>query len=178
MDGDIITYAGDKIYRVDTVSGEVKVKANMDHKSSFSITPPVYADGMVFVALSGGTVQAFNAATLESLWIYTDKLGGQPNCPLKVKNGYLYTGFWNSETGNANFVCLSITDEDPAQSKKASAPPGTIPARAASTGRALTWPTISCWWERTTAETATPARLPGCCFWTPRRAGCWTAGTA
>ena len=57
----------------------------MDHKSSFSITPPVYADGMVFVALSGGTVQAFNAATLESLWIYTDKLGGQPNCPLKVK---------------------------------------------------------------------------------------------
>ena len=118
MDGDIITYAGDKIYRVDTVSGEVKVKANMDHKSSFSITPPVYADGMVFVALSGGTVQAFNAATLESLWIYTDKLGGQPNCPLKVKNGYLYTGFWNSETGNANFVCLSITDEDPAQSKE------------------------------------------------------------
>ena len=46
VDGDIITYAGDKIYRVDTVSGEVKVKANMDHKSSFSITPPVYADGM------------------------------------------------------------------------------------------------------------------------------------
>ena len=118
VDGDIITYAGDKIYRVDTVSGEVKVKANMDHKSSFSITPPVYADGMVFVALSGGTVQAFNAATLESLWIYTDKLGGQPNCPLTVKNGYLYTGFWNSETGNANFVCLSITDEDPAQSKE------------------------------------------------------------
>ena len=118
VDGDIITYAGDKIYRVDTVSGEIKAKADMDHKSSFSITPPVYADGMVFVALSGGTVQAFNAATLESLWIYTDKLGGQPNCPLKVKNGYLYTGFWNSETGNANFVCLSITDEDPAQSKE------------------------------------------------------------
>lgn len=116
VDGDIITYAGDKIYRIDTVSGEIKAKAAMDHKSSFSITPPVYADGMVFVALSGGTVQAFNASTLESLWIYTDKLGGQPNCPLTVKNGYLYTGFWNSETGNANFVCLSVTDEDPAQS--------------------------------------------------------------
>ena len=118
VDGDIITYAGDKIYRVDAISGEVKIKANMDHKSSFSITPPVYADGMVFVALSGGTVQAFNAATLESLWIYTDKLGGQPNCPLTVRNGYLYTGFWNSETGDANFVCLSITDEDPTQSKE------------------------------------------------------------
>ena len=116
VDGDIITYAGDKLYRVDTVSGKVKARAAMDHKSSFSITPPVYADGMVFVALSGGTVQAFNAETLESLWIYTDVLGGQPNCPLTVRNGYLYTGFWNSETGDANFVCLSVPDEDPAQS--------------------------------------------------------------
>ena len=26
---------------------------------------------------------------------------------------YLYTGFWRSEEFPANFVCLSITDEDP-----------------------------------------------------------------
>ena len=25
----------------------------------------------------------------------------------------MYTGFWNSETKNANFVCLSATDENP-----------------------------------------------------------------
>lgn len=115
VDGDIITYAGDTIYRVDTVSGAIKATGKMDHKSSFAITPPTYAEGMVFVALSNGTVQAFNAVTLESLWIYTDPLGGQPNCPLTVKNGYLYTGFWNSETADANFVCLSITDEDPSR---------------------------------------------------------------
>ena len=118
VDGDLITYAGNKIYRVDTVTGEVLAQGTMNHKSSFSITPPVYAEGMVFVALSDGTVQAFNARTLESLWIYTDALGGQPNCPLTVKDGYLYTGFWNSEVGNANFVCLSVTDEDPAQPKE------------------------------------------------------------
>lgn len=118
VDGYLITYASDKIYRVDTVSGEVVATGTMDHKSSFSITPPAYAEGMVFVALSNGTVQAFNAETLESLWLYADPLGGQPNCPLTVKNGYLYTGFWNSETSDANFVCLSITDEDPAQAKE------------------------------------------------------------
>ena len=117
--GDLITYAGDNIYRVDTVTGEVIASGKMDHKSSFSITPPAYAEGMVFVALSNGSVQAFNAATLESLWIYHDPLGGQPNCPLTVKDGYLYTGFWNSETGNANFVCLTITDEDPASPSEA-----------------------------------------------------------
>lgn len=112
VDGDLVTYAGSKIYRVDTVTGEVKVTGDMDHKSAHATTPPSYAEGMVFVALTDGTVQAFNAKTLESLWIYKDPLGGQPVCPLTIKNGYLYTGFWNNETGDANFVCLSITDED------------------------------------------------------------------
>ena len=113
VDGDLITYASNKLYRVDTVTGQIKQTGTMDHKSSFSITPPTYAEGMVFVALSNGTIQAFNADTLESLWIYEDPLGGQPNCPLTVHNGLLYTGFWNSETGDANFVCMTITDEDP-----------------------------------------------------------------
>ena len=116
--GDLITYAGDNIFRIDTVTGQILAMGKMDHKSSFSITPPTYAEGMVFVALSNGCVQAFNAVTLESLWIYNDPLGGQPNCPLMVKDGYLYTGFWNSETGDANFVCMTITDEDPSQSKE------------------------------------------------------------
>ena len=115
---DIITYASDNLFRVNTVTGEIMATGKMDHKSSFSITPPTYAEGMVFVALSNGCVQAFNAVTLESLWIYNDPLGGQPNCPLIVKDGYLYTGFWNSETGDANLVCLSITDEDPSQTKE------------------------------------------------------------
>lgn len=112
VDGDLITYAGNKIYRVDTVTGEIKATGTMDHKSAHATTPPTFAEGMVFVALTDGTVQAFNAETLESLWIYKDSLGGQPVCPLTITNGYLYTGFWNSETGDANFVCISITDED------------------------------------------------------------------
>lgn len=110
---DVITYAGNTIFRINSVTGEILATGTMDHKSSFSITPPSYHEGMVYVALSNGTVQAFNALTLESMWIYTDPLGGQPNCPLAVRDGYLYTGFWNSETGNANFVCMSVTDEDP-----------------------------------------------------------------
>lgn len=118
-DGDLITYAGDEIYRIDTMTGQIKVTGQMDHKSSFSITPPTYWGGMVFVALSDGTVQAFDAQTLESLWIYRDPLVGQPNCPITVEDGYLYTGFWNQESQDANFVCLSVTDEDPTQSREA-----------------------------------------------------------
>lgn len=118
VDGAIITYASNKLYRVDTVTGEILAEGTMDHKSAFSITPPTYANGMVFVALSNGCVQAFNSVTLESLWIYNDPQGGQPNCPLTVKNGYLYTGFWNSETADARFVCMSITDEKPGETKE------------------------------------------------------------
>ncbi|MDY5100922.1 MAG: PQQ-binding-like beta-propeller repeat protein [Oscillospiraceae bacterium] len=118
VDGDLITYGSDNLYRIDTMTGEVKASAKMDHKSAFSITPPTHWGGMIFVALSDGSVQAFNALTLESLWLYRDPLRGQPNCPITVVDGYLYTGFWNSETGNANFVCLSVTDEDPTNAKE------------------------------------------------------------
>ena len=118
VDGDIITYASDNIYRIDTMTGSIKVAGKMDHKSSFSITPPTHWGGMVFVALSDGGIQAFNAETLESLWLYRDPLMGQPNCPITVVDGYLYTGFWNSETGNANFVCIPVTDEDPTNTKE------------------------------------------------------------
>lgn len=113
VNGDIITYGGDTLYRIDPASGKILATGKMDHKSSFAITPPTYEEGIIYMALSDGTVQAFNALTLESLWIYHDPLGGQPNCPITVKNGYLYTGFWNSENSNANFVCLTLTDEDP-----------------------------------------------------------------
>ena len=118
VDDDIITYAGHTIYRIDTVSGEILATGTMNGASSFAITPPVYAEGMIFVALSDGTVQAFNAKTLESLWIYQDILGGQPNCPITVEDGYLYTGFWVGEKEDASYVCLSITDENPSQSNE------------------------------------------------------------
>lgn len=118
VDGDLITYAGKNIYRVDTISGEVKAQGTMERTSSFSITPPTYAKGMIFVALSDGTVQAFDAVTLTSLWVYHDPLKGQPNSPIAVCGDYLYTGFWRSEVFDANFVCLSITDEDPTQTNE------------------------------------------------------------
>ncbi|MBQ8622181.1 MAG: hypothetical protein IJ422_07700, partial [Oscillospiraceae bacterium] len=37
-------------------------------------------------------------------------------------DGYVYTGFWNSETKQAHFVCLSVTDEDATQTTEAKLP--------------------------------------------------------
>ena len=113
VDGALIVYAGSTLYRINKDTGETLQTGTMAGESSFSINSATYADGMLFVALSNGRVQAFNAETLDSLWIYTDPLGGQSNCPVTVCDGYVYTGFWNGETGDANYVCLSVTDEDP-----------------------------------------------------------------
>lgn len=92
---------------------------DMVTNSNFNIVPPTYADGMIFVGLSNGTIQAFDAETLESLWVYEDPLKGQPNSPLVYYDGYVYTGFWNSETKAANFVCVSATDENPDDTQEA-----------------------------------------------------------
>ena len=118
VNGYLYTYAGSKIYKVDTVSGQIVATGEMDHASSFAINPPTYADGMIFIGLADGSVQAFNAATLESLWIYRDPLGGQPNCSIVYHDGYVYTGFWVGEITSANFVCINATDEDPTQNKE------------------------------------------------------------
>ncbi len=112
VDDCLIVYAGDHIYRVNKDTGAVEATGQMAGKSSFAINGPTYADGIVLVGLSNGRIQAFNAKTLESLWLYTDPLGGQPNCPITVLNGYAYTGFWRAEELDASFVCISLTDED------------------------------------------------------------------
>lgn len=114
VDGYLYVYAKTFLYKIDTVSGDIVAKGAMARGSNFAINTPTYADGMIFVGLSQGGVQAFNASTLESLWIYNDPIGAQPNCPIVYHDGYIYTGFWMGEDKNASYICLSVTDEDPA----------------------------------------------------------------
>lgn len=109
----LIVYSGAKIYKVDAITGQTVAAGTMQDASAYAINSPTYGDGMIFVGLSDGRVQAFDADTLESLWVYADPLEGQPNCPIVYHNGYVYTGFWKGEEKDANFVCLSATDEDP-----------------------------------------------------------------
>ena len=113
VDDCLVVYADNKIYRVSKATGEVETEGNMAGTSSFAINGPTYADGILLVGLSNGRIQAFNAKTLESLWIYKDPVGDQPNCPITILNGYAYTGFWNGESKDSSFVCISLTDEDP-----------------------------------------------------------------
>ncbi len=119
VDGDLVTYTGTTIRKLDRNTGAVVAEGTMVDSSSFSIVPATYGDGMIFVGLSNGRIQAFNAKDLTSLWVYQDELKGQPNCPITYKDGYVYAGFWNSEDKDANFACISVTDEDPSKTTEA-----------------------------------------------------------
>ena len=93
--------------KVDLQTGEVLAEGTMSASGGFVIISPTYADGMVFCPLSGGKIEAFDVKTLESKWVFDDALGGQNNTPITYADGYLYTGFWNGEEREANYVCVN-----------------------------------------------------------------------
>lgn len=118
----VVSIVSNKIYMIDPETGNVVKEGELVGSTNWGYTPPTYADGIIFCPLEDGTVQAVNAETLESLWVYQDELKGQSLSAITYKDGYVYTGFWNSETADAHYVCLSATDEDPTQTTEAKLP--------------------------------------------------------
>ena len=119
VDNSLIVMSANHIYKLDLNTGDILQTGDMVAATNFGYTPPTYADGMIFAPLADGRVQAFNAETLESLWVYQDTLKGQSLSPITYSDGYIYTGFWNAETKDANYVCIPVTDEDPTNAQEA-----------------------------------------------------------
>ena len=115
LGGQLYTAAGKYIYRMDKSTGEVlAVSEELKGSMSFALNPLTYAEGMIFAQIGNGQIQALNAKTLKSLWV-SEPVGGQTLSPITYKNGYIYTGTWNSETAAGSYFCLSVTDEDPSR---------------------------------------------------------------
>ena len=111
VDDSIVTMVGKKLYKLSKETGEILQQAEMVAAPDWGYTPPIYAEGMIIAPLSGGILQAFDAKTLTSLWV-SEAFGGQALSSVAYSDGYIYTGFWQSEVGLGHFVCVSLTDED------------------------------------------------------------------
>mgnify|MGYP001648770596 CR=1 FL=1 len=61
VDGYMYAYAGANILKLDPATGETLISKPMEDASDFAIIPPTYGDGMIFVGLKNGRVQAFRA---------------------------------------------------------------------------------------------------------------------
>ena len=104
----LLCFSGKTLMYLNKNTGEVEQSTQMITNGLSEFCKPLYAAGMIFVPLSNGRIQAFNAETLESLWIYSDAVGGASSVALRYDSGYLYAGFYGG-----NLVCISVTDEDP-----------------------------------------------------------------
>ena len=119
VDDSLVVMCGKVLYKLSLETGEIVQQADMVAAPNYGYTPPTYAEGMIFCPLANGTIQAFDADTLDSLWVYQDSLKGQSLSPITYADGCIYTGFWNGEAKDANYVCLTVNDEDTAQADEA-----------------------------------------------------------
>ena len=120
VDDYLYVMVGAKIEKVDKKTGEVKATAAAAASGGYTVHL-AYGDGMIFAPVDNGQIQAFNADTLQSLWV-SEPMGGQTLTPITYANGYVYTGFAVKGGAGATFVCLSATDEDPAKTDEVKHP--------------------------------------------------------
>lgn len=121
--GAVYTYWENKIYKLNKNSGAVEATGTiaLDPSNSwaqafgYTYFPVTYGDGKVYVGIGGGKVQAFDADTLESAWVYTNADADSKTdaySPITYEDGKIYTGFykgWGSSAPTA-FVCVSTKD--------------------------------------------------------------------
>ncbi len=135
-DDSLIVMSGTTLYKLDLEDGEVTAQAEMSAKPDWGYTPPTYGQGLIFCPLAGGTVEAFNAKTLDKVWTYQSAEGKannwQANSPITYADGRIYVGFWKSEVAEADFVCLNA--ETGAEEWRYSSPGGFYWAGSAAIG--------------------------------------------
>ena len=113
LGGYLYVASGQFIYKLDKNTGEILARSQqLAGNMQYAMIPLTYAEGMLFAQIGGGQIQAVSASSLTSLWV-SESLGGQTLSPITYKDGYIYTGTWNSETTPGSYFCLSVTDEDP-----------------------------------------------------------------
>lgn len=115
----LIVMSGKKLLKINVKNGKTIKSADMVDVPSYSYTSPTYANGIIYCPLDNAKIQAFNYKTMKSLWVYTDPLGGQSLTPITYDDGCIYTGFWNDEDRNANYVCINVTDENTKETHEA-----------------------------------------------------------
>lgn len=103
----IIVMSKRSLLKINTQDGAVTARADMTKRSSYGSMPVLCADGKAFCPLEDGTVEAFDLETMQRLWSFSDSLGGQALSPITYSGGFVYTGFWNDEELEANFVCIN-----------------------------------------------------------------------
>jgi len=110
LDGKIITTSGSLLLELDAKTGKTLRTAQMAAANgTLGNSAPASGEGMIFVPLQDGTVQAFDAKTFTAVWT-SESLGKQCTTGLVYDNGYVFGCTGNSSPGKV--FCLKAEDED------------------------------------------------------------------
>ncbi|MCD8027672.1 MAG: PQQ-binding-like beta-propeller repeat protein [Erysipelotrichaceae bacterium] len=120
-----------QLVKLNKSDGSIESKANLSGSLYYSVDI-IYGDGMIFVPLSNGTIQAINANNLASLWI-SESAGNAVTSKLTYYNGYLYAGTVNG-SDNGIFFAINVKDEDTSTGKETKALTWTYTSTTSRTG--------------------------------------------
>lgn len=106
------------VTKLDVATGKILAQNTLAKACGYGPSGVAYGDGQIFVA-EAGTVEAFDAETLERTWIYEDAVGGQSYTNVYYRDGYVYTGFYQTDAAYnkiaANYVCIDAAAADGAK---------------------------------------------------------------
>ena len=83
----LIVMSNKKLLKLNVKNGKTVKSTDMVDMPSYSYTPPVYANGVIYCPLDNAKIQAFDYKTMKSLWVYSDPLGGQSLTPITYSDG-------------------------------------------------------------------------------------------
>lgn len=117
----IYVAAGSTVRQLDKATGEEtelskkeREPFHQDGTVEYAMNPMLYAEGMLFVPIKNGRIQAVDAKTLKPIWC-SEPLGGQCVSNLSYGKlngkGYVFSGTWNGESSDGDFFAVAIDEE-------------------------------------------------------------------
>lgn len=110
IDDSIVIISGDELIKLNKDDGIIIKRVPMAAAQSYGYVAPTVNNSKLYMNLSDGIIQAFDVKTLASEWVYKHPTGGKGMTAVTYSDGVVYTGFWHSETKDADFVALDSTD--------------------------------------------------------------------
>lgn len=113
--------AGSAVRQLDKATGKEtelsKKEREPFHKNGtveYAMNPMLYAEGLFFIPITNGRVQAVDSKTLKPVWC-SESLGGQCVSNLsygKINGkGYIFSGTWTGELTDGEFFAVAIDDK-------------------------------------------------------------------